>query len=168
MMVGGAGDVGLDGLMESWQSTWPEGAETFGRIRAAHREAELAGVDLMAQSPMAEGLPGLLRAVGRADDRLLSAAVRACTKASGTLAMLWTKALGKPEIVPQLMSNVMWDQWVRVGGLAPTGAAGEAAVAISAVQYLLVPGWAEDLATYQDFMDTLLLGQPSHGRRETR
>ncbi|NWF30295.1 hypothetical protein HW130_29285 [Streptomyces sp. PKU-EA00015] len=88
MMVGGAADVGFEGLMESWEATWPEGKEAIERIRTAYREAELAGVDLMAQSPMADGLRRLMRAVEQADNRLLCAAVRACTKASGTLAAL--------------------------------------------------------------------------------
>ncbi|WP_274535772.1 hypothetical protein [Streptomyces sp. CB02009] len=44
--------------MESWEATWPQGREMIERIRAAHRKAELAGVDLMAQSPMADGLRG--------------------------------------------------------------------------------------------------------------
>ncbi|HET6354880.1 hypothetical protein [Streptomyces sp.] len=160
MMVGGAADVSFEGLMDSWEATWPEGKEMIERIRAAHREAELTGVDLMAQSPMANGLLGLMQAVEQADDRLLCAAVRACTKASGTLAMVWTRAVEKPEIVPQLKNDVMWDQWVRVGGLAPFGAAGEAAVAINTVQYLVVPGWADDLHRYQAFMDHLLLDPP--------
>jgi hypothetical protein len=156
MMVGGAADVGFEGLMGSWEATWPEGKEMIERIRTAYREAELAGVDLMAQSPMADGHRGLMREVEQADDRLLCAAVRACTKASGTLAALWTRAVQNPELVHHLMSDVMWDQWVRVGGLAPNGASGEAAVAISTVQYLVVPGWADDLHRFQAVMDNLL------------
>ncbi|MEU6988206.1 hypothetical protein ABZ946_33070 [Streptomyces sp. NPDC046324] len=156
MMVGGVTDVGFGGLMDSWEATWPEGRETIERLRAAHREAELAGVDLMAQSPMADGLRGLMRLVEQTDDRLLCAAVRACTRASGTLAVLWTRAVENLELVHHLMADVMWDQWVRVGGLAPNGAAGEAAVAISTVQYLAVPGWADDLHRFQNVMDNLL------------
>ncbi|WP_073919355.1 hypothetical protein [Streptomyces sp. CB02009] len=97
-----------------------------------------------------------MRVVEQADDRLLCAAVRACTKASGTVALLWTRAVENPELVHHLMADVMWDQWVRVGGLAPNGAAGEAAVAISTVQYLAVPGWADDLHRFQAFMESLL------------
>lgn len=52
------------------------------------------------------------------------------------------------------MSDVMWDEWVRVGGVAPDGVAGEAAIAMSTVQYLIVPGWAENLERYRAFMDT--------------
>ncbi|MFJ8570403.1 flavoprotein [Streptomyces sp. NPDC093514] len=43
------------------------------------------------------------------------------------------------------MSDVMWDQWARVGGIAPDGAVGAAAVAISTFQYLAMPDWAADL-----------------------
>ncbi|MFE7551048.1 hypothetical protein [Streptomyces gardneri] len=160
MMVGGAGDIGFEGLVESWEATWPEGKDTFDRIRAAHRDAELAGVDLMAQSPMANGLSGLMRAVEEADGGSLCAAVRACTKASGTLAILLSKAVGNPEIVRQLMNDVMWDQWVRVGGIAPDGAVGGAAIALSTVQYFLIPGWSDDLNRYQSFMDDLLHNPP--------
>ncbi|WP_156725789.1 hypothetical protein [Streptomyces apocyni] len=166
MMVGGAADVGFEGLMESWEATWPEGKETIKRMRTAHREAELAGVDLMAQSPMADGLRGLMREIEQADDRLLCAAVRACTKASGTLAVLWTRAVQQPELVHHLMSDVMWDQWVRVGGLAPNGAAGEVAIAISTVQYLVIPGWADDLHRFQAVMETLIA--PSGERASAR
>ncbi|WP_369149159.1 hypothetical protein [Streptomyces sp. R44] len=152
--------MGFEGLMESWEATWPEGRETFDRVRAAHREAALAGVDLMAQSPLATGLLGLMRAVEQADDGSLCAAVRACTKASGALGMLMNKAVENPEIVRQPMNHVMWDQWARVGGIAPDGAAGEAAIALSTVQYLLIPGWSDDLHHNQAFMDNLLHNPP--------
>ncbi|MEU4078799.1 hypothetical protein [Streptomyces venezuelae] len=160
MLVGGVGDVGFEGLMESWAATWPEGRETFERVRAAHREAALAGVDLMAQSPMETGLIGLMRAVEQADAAPLCAAVRACTKASGTLGMLLSRAVRNPEVIRQLMNRVMWDQWVRVGVIAPDGTAGEAAIALSTVQYLLIPGWSDDLHRYQAFMDHLLHDPP--------
>lgn len=91
MMVGGAADVGFEALMESWEATWPGGNEMIERIRTAHREAALAGVDLMAQSPMAIGFIGLMQAVEHADDRLLCAAVRACTRASSTFACCGSK-----------------------------------------------------------------------------
>ncbi|MCX4985842.1 hypothetical protein [Streptomyces sp. NBC_00572] len=157
MLVGGTTDVGFEGLMESWGATWPEGKEIIDGIRAAHRETELAGVDLMAQSPMAHGLRGLMRVVEEADDRRLCAAVHACTKASGTLVLLWTRAVEDPELMHRLMSDVMWDQWARVGGLAPHGAAGEAGIAISTVQYLAVPGWADDLIRFQTVMENLVV-----------
>lgn len=78
-------------------------------------------------------------------------------EASGTLSALWTRAMQNPELVHHLMSDVMWDQWVRVGGLAPNEAAGEATVDISTVQYLVDPGWADDLHRFQTIMDNLLV-----------
>ncbi|MGA5520762.1 hypothetical protein ACPCK2_31650 [Streptomyces pseudogriseolus] len=51
-----------------------------------------------------------------------------------------------------LMDDVMRDQWVRAGGIAPASRLGEAAIILSTAQYLLVPGWAEDLHRYQDRM----------------
>ncbi|MDA5284453.1 hypothetical protein [Streptomyces sp. Isolate_45] len=156
VMVGGVADVGFEGLLESWEATWPGGQEMFDHIRAAYREAELAGIDLMAQCPPADGFRGLLRVIEGADDRLLCAAVRACTKASGTLAVLWARAVATPELILQLMPDVMWEQWVRVGGLAPDGAVGEAAITISTVQHLIVPGWADDLHRFQAVMGDLL------------
>ncbi|MGW8955613.1 hypothetical protein [Streptomyces sp. NPDC055709] len=142
--------------MEAWERAWPENGEMIEHIRTMHREAELAGDDLMAQSPMADGLPGLIRAVVTADDRQLCAAVRVCTKASGTLWMLWQRAVNEPDVLSQLMSDVTWDQWARAGGLAPQGVVGEAAIAISTVQYLLTPDWAKDLDRYLALMTTLL------------
>ncbi|MGW2768738.1 hypothetical protein [Streptomyces sp. NPDC001275] len=47
------------------------------------------------------------------------------------------------ETLAELMDDVMWDQWVRTGGMAPASRLGEAAITLSAVQYLLVPGWAK-------------------------
>lgn len=164
LMVGGAADVSFDDVMDSWAKAWPDSTETIDLIRDAYREAALNGVDLMAQSPMAEGLPGLLKAIEQAGDTVLCAAVRACTKASGTLGTLWAREEVAARYIPQLMGDVMWDQWVRVGGLAPAGAAGEAAIAISTVQYLLVPHWAKDLHRYQQLMETMLgapTGDPS-------
>ncbi|MFE7076484.1 hypothetical protein ACFU96_40995 [Streptomyces sp. NPDC057620] len=158
MMVGGVADIGFEDLMEAWETASPSNTEMTRLIRAAHRDAALAGVDLFAQSPMAGGLRGLLRAVQEADDRTLCAAVRACAKGNGVLGiLLLQRAPNEPEILRPLMADEMWDQWVRVGGFAPVlGIGGEAALAISVVQYLLIPGWAEDLERYQALMDTLL------------
>jgi hypothetical protein len=161
LMLGGASDVGFEILMGAWENASPEASETIERIRTLQYEAELAGGDLMAQSPLTEGLHGLLHAVEGADDRMLCKAVRTCTKASRTLSMLWLRAVHEPEILRKLMDDIMWDQWVPVGGLAPEGVAGEAAVTISTVQYLVNPGWAEDLERYLAFMETLLLAPPS-------
>ncbi len=161
MMVGGVDDVGFEEVMEAWENASPGNAELVGHIRAAQRDAALAGVDLFAQSPMAGGLRGLIRAVHEADDRTLCAAVRACTKGSGAVGILMQRAQEEPEILRTLMADEMWDQWVRVGGFVPVlGMGGEAAVAINVVQYLVIPGWAQDLERYQALMDALL-GQPT-------
>lgn len=158
MVVGGTGDVAFDELMEAWTAATPDNPELTEPIRAAHRDAALAGVDLFAHSPMAGGLRGLIRAVQEADDQRLCAAVRACTKGNGALAMLLLqRAPSEPEILRPLMADEMWDQWVRVGGFAPVlGMGGEAAIAISVAQHLIIPGWAEGLERYQALMDTLL------------
>ncbi|GAX57532.1 hypothetical protein [Streptomyces olivochromogenes] len=126
-------------------------------MRAVHRDAALAGVDLFSQSPLAGGLRGLIRTVQESDDRLLSAAARACTKGNGALSILFLqRAPEDPEIPRTLMADVMWHQWVRVGGFAPVlGIGGEAAIALNVVQYLTIPGWAADLERYQQLMDAL-------------
>lgn len=41
-------------------------------------------------------------------------------------------------------------------GIAPANRLGEAPVTLSTVQYLFVPGWAEDLYRYQNCIDRLL------------
>ncbi|MFD9270923.1 hypothetical protein ACFWB1_26040 [Streptomyces goshikiensis] len=160
LLLGGASDVGIEELLKSWEQAWPEHAEKIEYIREAHRQAELAGTDLMAQSPMAEGMAGMVRTIESADDRQLCAAVRSCTKASGALGVLMQRAVYEPEILARLMSDVMWDQWARVGGIAPDGAVGAAAVAISTFQYLAMPDWAADLEHYLAFMNTLLGADP--------
>ncbi|WP_157876971.1 hypothetical protein [Streptomyces graminilatus] len=157
LMVGGADDVSLEELTEAWESVWAGEPEHIERIRAVHVAADRSGVDLHARSPLADGLRGLLHAVEKADDRLLCAAVRACTKGSGALMKLLMERAGdEPEILATLMDDSMWDQWVRVGGVAPAGRLGEAAIALSTVQYLVVPGWAGDLERYLMLMDDLL------------
>lgn len=164
LLLGGASDVAFEDLVEAWEQACPDGTETIERVRAAHREAALnAGddvdyVDLMEQSPLADGLAGLLHAVEEADDRTLCAAVRLCTKASGALRkLLDERAPHEPEILPRLMSDVMWDQWVRIGGIVPDGVAGEAVIAMSTIQYLVIPGWAADLERYLAVLESLLL-----------
>ncbi|WP_225828776.1 hypothetical protein [Streptomyces naphthomycinicus] len=157
LLIGGMDDVSPEELTEAWESVWTGPREQIERIGAAHITAEQTGIDLRALSPLAHGLRGLLRAVEEAGDRKLCAAVRTCTKASGALMMLLGRADDDAKILARLMDdNVMWDQWARIGGIAPDGRLGEAAIALSTAQYLLVPGWAEDLTRYQALMDTLL------------
>jgi hypothetical protein len=157
LMVGGADDVSPEELTEVWGSVWAGDPEQIERIGAAHVAADRSGVDLHARSPLANGLRGLLHALKEADDRRLCAAVRACTKGSGALMKLLMERVGnEPEILATLMDDPMWDQWARVGGIAPTGRLGEAAITLSTVQYLVVPGWAGDLERYLMLMENLL------------
>ncbi|MGW0990703.1 hypothetical protein ACWD46_31775 [Streptomyces sp. NPDC002486] len=166
LLTGGMADVSPEELTEAWRSAWTGPPEQLDRITAAHIAADQAGTDLRALSPLAHGLPGLVRALERADARLLCEAVRACTKASSTLIKLLLER-ADVETLAELMSDVMWDQWVRTGGIAPASRLGEAAITLSTVQYLLVPDWAEDLHRYQDRMDRLLAAPTAptpHGR----
>ncbi|MGW5285302.1 hypothetical protein ACWERI_38725 [Streptomyces collinus] len=155
LLTGGMADVSPEELTEAWRSVWTGPPEHLDQITAAHLAAEQAGTDLRSLSPLAHGLPGLVRALERADARLLCEAVRACTKASSTLLKLLLERAGAG-MLAELMADVMWDQWVRAGGIAPASRLGEAAITLSTVQYLLVPGWAEDLHRYQDRMDRML------------
>jgi hypothetical protein len=157
LMIGGTDDVSLEELTEAWESVWAGKPEQIERITAAHIAASRSGVDLHARSPLADGLRGLLHAVEEADDRLLCEAVRGCTKGTGALMkLLMERASDEPEILVTLMDDPMWDQWVRVGGIAPIGRLGEAAIALSTVQYLVVPGWAGDIERYLKLMESLL------------
>ncbi|MEV5485661.1 MULTISPECIES: hypothetical protein [Streptomyces] len=155
LLTGGMADVSPEELTDAWRSVWTGPPEQLDRITAAHLAADEAGTDLRAISPLAHGLPGLVRVFEQADAYLLCEAVRACTKASSTLMKLLLER-ADAEMLAELMSDVMWDQWVRVGGIAPASRLGEAAITLSTVQYLLVPAWAEDLHRYQDRMDRLL------------
>ncbi|MFF1932007.1 hypothetical protein [Streptomyces sp. NPDC058228] len=155
LLTGGMADVSPEELTDAWRSVWTGPPEQLDRITAAHLAADETGTDLRAISPLAHGLPGLARVFEQADARLLCDAVRACTKASSTLMKLLLER-ADVETLAVLMSDVMWDQWVRAGGVAPASRLGEAAITLSTVQYLLVPGWSEDLHRYQDRMDRLL------------
>ncbi|MFJ2651857.1 hypothetical protein ACIO1C_34675 [Streptomyces sp. NPDC087420] len=156
LMLGGAQDIGFDEMAEAWEAATPGNPEMIEHIRAAQREAALAGEDLFAQSPLAGGLPGIVRAVREADGERLCTAVLACIKASTALTVLLARAVNEPEILRTLMADGMWDQWVRVGYAPVLGIGGEVAVAMSVFQHLLMPGWAEGLERYQTLMDTLL------------
>ncbi|MFJ9250502.1 hypothetical protein [Streptomyces sp. NPDC101776] len=157
LMLGGAQDVGFDELAEAWEAATPGGnSEMVEQIRTVQREAALAGDDLFAQSPLADGLPGLMRTVREADGERLCTAVLACTKASAALTVLLPRMVTDPEILRALMADEMWDQWVRVGFAPVLGVSGEAAVSMSVIQHLLMPEWAEALERYQTLMGTLL------------
>ena len=155
LLTGGMADVSPEELTDAWRRVWTGPPEQLERITAAHLAADEAGIDLRTLSPLVHGLPGLVRAFEQADAHLLCEAVRACTKASSTLMKLLLER-ADVEMLAVLMDDVMWDQWVRTGGIAPASRLGEAAITLSTVQYLLVPGWAEDLHHYQDRMDRLL------------
>ncbi|MFH9826683.1 hypothetical protein [Streptomyces bobili] len=166
LLTGGMADVSPEELTEAWRSVWTGPPEQLDRITAAHLAADEAGTDPRALSPLAHGLPGLVRAFEQADAHLLCEAVRACTKASSTLMKLLLER-ADAEMLTVLMNDPMWDQWVRAGGIAPASRLGEAAITMSTVQYLLVPDWAEDLHHYQDRMDRLLaapIAPAPHGR----
>ncbi|ALO91236.1 hypothetical protein SHL15_0019 [Streptomyces hygroscopicus subsp. limoneus] len=162
LLTGGMADVSPEELTDAWRSVWTGPPEQLERMTAAHVAADEAETDLRALSPLANGLPGLVHALERADGILLCEAVRACTKASSTLMKLLQER-ADPEVVAELMDDVMWDQWVRAGGVAPVGRLGEAAITLSTVQYLLVPGWAEDLHRYRHRMERLLAGGAESG-----
>ncbi|MFF8387333.1 hypothetical protein ACF053_27335 [Streptomyces kanasensis] len=155
LLMGGTADVSVEELTDAWRSVWTGPPELLDRITAAHLAADHAGDDVRTPSPLAHGLPGWVSAVEHADAHLLCEAVRACTKASSTLAKLLLER-ADAQVLAVLMDDIMWDHRVRAGGLAPAGRLGEAAIALSTVQYLLVPGWAQDLRRYQDRMDRLL------------
>ncbi|MEU0001794.1 hypothetical protein ABZ069_33280 [Streptomyces microflavus] len=153
MLIGGTAHIAYEAVLNEWARIWPDSQGAIDKLLTMHREAELSGVDLMQSSPMKDGLPGLVRAVDEATDERLCAAVQACTKGSAILLELAQRA---PGCIPHLMNDVMWDQWVRVGGLAPEGKAGEAGIAMATVTHLLVPGWAEDLDRYTAVMTSYL------------
>ncbi|MDX2557263.1 hypothetical protein [Streptomyces stelliscabiei] len=155
LLTGGMADVSPEELTDAWRSVWTGPPEQLDRITAAHLAADETGTDLRALSPLAHGLPGLVRAFEQADAHLLCEAVHACTKASSTLMKLLMER-ADTEMLTTLMTDPIWEQWVRAGGIAPVSRLGEAAITLSTVQYLLVPGWAEGLHRYQDLMDRLL------------
>ncbi|MER5870539.1 hypothetical protein [Streptomyces sp. NPDC002044] len=161
MLLGGATDVGMEDLLESWERASPDHAADIERIREAHHQAELDGTDWMTQSPLADGMAGMVRTIETAGDRELCAAVRSCTKATGVLDRLIRRAAHEPEILVRLMKDVMWDQWARLGGITPDGTAGAAAVALCTFQYLAMPDWAADLERYMSLMDGLLTTSPA-------
>ncbi|MEV5950400.1 hypothetical protein [Streptomyces sp. NPDC051993] len=161
LLLGGIEDVGFDEMAEAWAAASPGDPEMVEHIRAAQRDAALAGDDFFAQSPLAGGLPGLIRVVQEADGQRLCTAVLACTKATTALSRLLAHAGNEPELLRTLMADEMWDQWVRVGFAPVLGIGGEAGIAMSVIQHLLMPEWGEGLERYQTLMDTLLAQPPA-------
>ncbi|MGW1563780.1 hypothetical protein ACWCQ1_46050 [Streptomyces sp. NPDC002144] len=160
MLIGGIEDVGFDEMADAWAAATPGNPEMIEHIRAAQRDAALAGENMFAQFPLAHGLPGLIRAVQEAEGPRLCTAVLACTRASTALTMVLPHVANAPELLRTLMADEMWDQWVGVGFAPVLGIGGEVAVAMSVVQHLLMPEWAEGLERYQALLDTLLAGPP--------
>lgn len=169
LLLGGAADLGIEGLLEALEQAMPDHTEVLEGLREAHRQAELAGIDLLAQSPWAQGILGMVRTIEAAEDQDLCHAVHICTRASGVLEVLMRRAPEKPEILTYLTGDEMWQRWALVGGILPTeGAPSLAAVALNTYQYLADPDWAAELDRYLSFMCGLLiafgfLGSPGDG-----
>ncbi|MFF3679873.1 hypothetical protein ACFYYS_38630 [Streptomyces sp. NPDC002120] len=157
LLLGGSADIGMEELLHAMAQAMPDHPETIQQLREAHRQAELEGTDLLAQSPFAQGISGMVRTVETTDDRDLCHAVRTCTRATVVLEALMRRAPDEPAILALLTRDVMWEQWARVGGITPEGTPGLAAVAINTFQYLAMPDWAADLDRYLSFMDNLLV-----------
>ncbi|MFE2317255.1 hypothetical protein ACFXC8_29745 [Streptomyces sp. NPDC059441] len=51
VLVGGADDVAFEDLLEAWEAASPGSTEMIGIMRAVHRDAALAGVDLRSYGP---------------------------------------------------------------------------------------------------------------------
>ncbi|MEU5069117.1 hypothetical protein AB0G95_34320 [Streptomyces virginiae] len=164
LLLGGAEDLGIEELLEALAKAMPDHTEMIENLGDQHREAELAGVNLLAQSPWSQGIPGMVRTVETADDRDLCHAVFTCTLATGVLHEMLRRSAGEPAIFARLTGDVMWRQWAMVGGRTPEGAPGLAAVALNTVQYLLEPDWAAELRRYMSLMHTL--GEASPGAPE--
>ncbi|MCX4598839.1 hypothetical protein OG819_58265 [Streptomyces sp. NBC_01549] len=163
LLLGGAADLGSEELLEALEQAMPNHTEMIERMREEHRQAELAGTDLLAQSPWAQGLPGMVRTVETADDRNLCHAVHTCTLATGALHDLLRRSSAEPQILALLTGDVMWRQWAVSGGITPEGAPGLAAVAlINTVQYLTEPDWAAELGRYMSLMHALDVAYPAH------
>ncbi|MFE4337308.1 hypothetical protein ACFRQM_50915 [Streptomyces sp. NPDC056831] len=102
LLLGGATDLGIEELLEALEQAMPDDTEAIERLREAHRQAELAGIDLLAQSPWAPGVLGMVRTVETADDQYLCHAVHLCTRATCVLEALMRRAPERPEILARL------------------------------------------------------------------
>ncbi|MFI5672750.1 hypothetical protein [Streptomyces sp. NPDC051704] len=162
LLLGGAEDLGIEELLEALAKAMPDHTEMIENLGEQHRQAALAGTDLLAQSPWAQGIPGMVRTVETADDRDLCRAVHTCTLATGALHELMRRSSGEPEILARLTGDVMWRGWAVVGGITPEGAPGLAAVALNTVQYLIEPDWAAELGRYISLMHALDVAYPEH------
>ncbi|WP_331751682.1 hypothetical protein OG215_40920 (plasmid) [Streptomyces globisporus] len=162
LLLGGLADLGGEELFEALEEAMPNNVEMIERTRDEYRQAQLAGIDPLALSPWASGLPGMVRTVEAATDRDLCHAVYTCTLATGALHDLMGRASADPEILTALTKDVMWRQWAATGGITPKGVPGLAAVALNTVQYLTDPEWAAELGRYMFLMHNLDVAYSAH------
>lgn len=158
LLLGGAADLGIEGLLEALEQAMPDRTGALEHLREVHRQAELTGTDLLAQTPWSQGILGMVRTVETADDHDLCHAAHICTRASGVLEAAMGCTLEKPEIYAYLTADEMWRRWALVGGILPKeGAPSLAAVALNTYQYLVDPEWAAELDRYLSYMCRLLV-----------
>ncbi len=51
LLLGGAGDLGIEGVLEALEQAMPNHTEAIEHLRTEHQQAELAGTDPLARSP---------------------------------------------------------------------------------------------------------------------
>ncbi|MFB6666310.1 hypothetical protein [Streptomyces parvus] len=157
LLVGGGEDLGAEGLLDALTTAFPDHPEAVENVRQLLRQAELAGIDLLAVHPLAQGVRGMVRAIEAADDKDLCNALCACMMATVILQNLMPRAPEVPEIMSLLTGDPMWRSWAVSGGIVPDGALGLAAAALNTYQYLSMPDWAAELDRYSMFMFALHL-----------
>ncbi|GAA4846591.1 hypothetical protein [Kitasatospora terrestris] len=161
LLLGGAEDLGTEDLLEALEQAMPEHTGAIERLREVHRQGELAGVDLMAESPWGRGIAAMVRTVATAGDRELCHAVHTCARAVSVLqSLLQRAAQGEPEFAVLLALDAMWRRWATDGGIVPEGAPGLAAIALHTYQYLADPDWAAELDRYLGIMLILYVLPP--------
>ncbi|CAM5715689.1 hypothetical protein SALBM135S_01253 [Streptomyces alboniger] len=129
-------------LLDALTTAFPDHPEAVENVRQLLRQAELAGIDLLAVHPLAQGVRGMVRAIEAADDKDLCNALCACMMATVILQNLMPRAPEMPEIMSLLTGDPMWRSWAVSGGIVPDGALGLAAAALNTYQYLSMPDWA--------------------------
>lgn len=82
LLLGGAADIGMEDLLEALARAMPDHTEAIEHLREAHRQAELAGTDLLAQHPWPKASPAWCAPLRR--------------PTTGTYAMPCAPARGRP------------------------------------------------------------------------
>ena len=159
LLAGGADDITADEYFDALRASWPQMEDALDTLQSVHRQHELDGQDLWAQSPLAGGWPTIREALAAADAATLCRAVELNSATSAALHLVVTAGqtpYGEPlptHARTRAMADPMWEQWGRHTPLPDYGRTWQSFVAFQSALSMIVPGRTEELARYRTLLE---------------